>query len=64
MTIRTPPPKPRLAIIDGVGESAEVHLYASAADVEHDRELGWPVGWPRRVTWEFLEAQGCKVRTT
>ena len=56
--------KPAFAVIDGVGDTAEVHLYATREDVQHDRECKWPFDWPKRVSWEFLEAHGCKVRTT
>ena len=53
-------PVPVLAVIDGVGKYAEVHLYA---DDETEIECEWPVGWPHWVSKEFLEAHGCKVIT-
>lgn len=53
---------PRIAIIDGVGETAEVYLYASVEDADDGKELDWPATWPKRVTWEFLEAQHCYHR--
>ena len=64
MTTKAPPEKPAFALIDGAGDTAEVHLYATIDDVQNDRECKWPFGWPKRVTWEFLEAHGCTVRTT
>lgn len=65
MALREPPPKPTLALVDGHGESAEVYLYASKRDLDEGKEsLKWPVGWPSRVTYEFLVSHGCEVRTT
>ena len=58
MALREPPPPPKFAVIDGMGATAEVHLYA---DGETEVELDWPVGWPRWVSWYFLEAHGCTV---
>jgi hypothetical protein len=52
-------PEPRFAVIDG----HEVHLYASVADINADKELPWPSDWPSRVTAEFLASRGVNVRT-
>jgi len=60
--LRTEPlPKPVLAVIDGNGPTAEVHLYA---DFKAEQEAPWPAAWGRSwVSKEFLEAHGCVVIT-
>lgn len=62
MALRTEPlPKPVLAVIDGNGPTAEVHLYS---DCKGEQECPWPAAWGRSwVSQEFLEAQGLRVIT-
>ena len=58
MALREPPPKQKFAVIDGMGSTAEVRLYA---DANTEVELDWPAGWPSWVSWDFLESHGCTV---
>lgn len=51
-----------LAVIDGVGEHADVRLYIEWDDGERLCELPWPSDWPAQVTPGFLRAHGFEVR--
>jgi hypothetical protein len=62
MALRTPPPPPKFAVLDGIGEHRECYLYPSRESMEDCEEsLDWPVGWPSRVSHDFLVAHGITV---
>lgn len=51
----------KVAVIDGVGESAEVLLTVRDADGEVVEELPWPADWPECVDSWFLYERGFYV---
>ena len=50
----------RVAVIDGVGESATVDIYFEDDEGEITPCI-WPPHWPSVVTRSFLEQQGFEV---
>ncbi len=45
----------QLAVIDGEGEHAEVHLYLEADDGDDFQMLPWPKDWPEWASADFHE---------
>ena len=50
----------KVAVIDGFGQHAEVHLYWESKEGE-TREMPWPDDWPSWVSCKFLESKGFEV---
>ena len=50
----------RVAVVDGMGSSAEVGLYEELQNGDCN-DLPWPEEWPNWVTTDFLKNQGFEV---
>ena len=51
----------KVAVIDGHGSTAEVHLLLEEVGGDRSIELPWPDGWPSWVSSKFLKSQGYEV---
>ena len=48
----------KVAVIDGIGESAEIHLRLEDEDGECVSEISWPDDWPEKVNG-IRDRRGC-----
>ena len=52
-----------VAVIDGVGDAAEIGLYREFDEdwAKDPEEIPWPEDWPDWVSIEFVEAAGYEI---